>query len=291
MRFDGPIFRPPPEANTILLQVTRGCSHNSCKYCNMYRSTTFRASPISEIEQDLLEIKLHKPQTDRLFLHAGDAFVLSFNKLKQIATTINEYLPNIQTITMYASIQNIFKKSVEELKELKDLGINYLYVGLETGDDATLLTQSMGYTAEQALEQLKKLEEAGIGYLAAYILGAAGKDNSERNALESAKFFNQIKPDVVWIMNLIVFQGTPLFDELQKGEFTEADELEKLKELKMFLENLEISTEFLSVHGSNLLDVTGQLPNDKPKMLDKLQRAIDNYDPNQMERLSAMRRF
>ena len=156
MRYDGPIFRPPPEANTILLQVTRGCSHNDCRYCNMYRSTSFRPSPMDEIVEDLKEIASHKPYTNRLFLLGGDAFVLSYDKLKNIAIKIHDHLPGIQTITMYASIQNIFSKTVEELKVLKALGINYLYIGLESGDEATLQTQDLKYTPEQALEQLKK---------------------------------------------------------------------------------------------------------------------------------------
>ena len=127
--------------------------------------------------------------------------------------------------------------------------------------------------------------------MTAFILGAAGKGNGERNALESAKFFNQVKPDVIWAMNLMVFPETPLFAELQRGEFVEADELEKIAELKLFVENLEVPTNLVSVHGSNLLDITGQIPDDKPKMLEKLQKAIDSYDVEEMERLSAMRRL
>ena len=291
MRLDGPIYRPPLEANTIILQVTRGCSHNSCKYCNMYRSTSFKVSPISEIEEDLLAIKLEKPDTDRLFLHAGDAFVLSFSKLKKIAETINEFLPKMKTITMYASINNIFNKSVEELKILKNLGINYLYIGLETGDDKTLLTQNMGYTTNEALEQLKKLEEAGIGYLTAYILGAGGDGNGEENALQSAKFFNQIKPNIIWTMNLIVFEGTPLHEDVKNGVFTESSELEKMKELKLFLENIDNEAHLISAHGSNLIDVSGYLPKDKDKMIEKLQQAINDYDPVKMQRMSDIRRF
>ena len=291
MHYDGPIFRPPPEANTILLQVTKGCSHSKCKFCNTFLDTKFKISPMSEIEEDLLEIKSHKPYTNRLFLLGGDAFVLSFEKLKNIAIKIRQHLPGMQTITMYSRIQNIIPKSVEELKILNTLGISYLYVGVETGDDTTLLTQNKGYTVAQALEQLKKLEEAGIEYFPAYILGAAGKGNGERNALATAKFFNQLKPDVIWTMNLMVMPGTPLFAEREGGEFTEADELEKIKELKLFLENLETPTELISVHGSNLVDVTGQIPDDKPKMLEKLQKAIDGYDVEKMERLSAMRRL
>jgi len=246
---------------------------------------------MSEIEEDLLEIQSHKPYTNRLFLLGGDAFVLSFDKLKSIAIKIRQYFPGMQTITMYSRIQNIISKSVEELKILNTLGINYLYVGLETGDDATLITQNKGYTSAQAVEQLKKLDEAGIKYMTAYILGAAGKGNGERNALETARFFNQVKPDVIWAMNLMVFPETPLFAELQNGEFVEADELEKLQELKLFVESLETTTELVSVHGSNLLDITGQIPDDKPKMLEKLQKVIDGFDVAEMERLSAMRRL
>ena len=222
---------------------------------------------------------------------AGDAFVLSFDKLKSIAIKIHDYLPGMQTITMYASMQNIFSKTVDELKILKTLGINYLYVGLESGDEKTLQTQDLKYTPKQALEQLKKLEEAGIGYLAAYILGAAGKGAGERNALESAKFFSQIKPDIIWTMNLIVMEGTPLFDDVQNGTFVEADELEKIQEFKLFLENLDSSSQLISAHGSNLVGVSGQLPNDKPIMIKALQKEIDMYDSNAMATKSANRRF
>ena len=156
MHYDEKIYRPPQEANTLLLQVTSGCSHNECIYCSMYKGVKFKLSPIEEIKQDLKEFQMIYPQADRIHLLNGDPFCLSTGKLKEICNLILEYLPFVRTITMYTSIKNIMLKTLEELIELKELGINDLYIGLETGNEETLKDIKKGSTAQDALREMKK---------------------------------------------------------------------------------------------------------------------------------------
>lgn len=290
MHYDGQVYRPPVEANTILLQVTSGCSHNKCKFCTMYYGTKFRVSPISEIEEDLREVSRYRPNDRKIYLIGADAFVLSFEKLREIILLTKKYLPNCNRFRMFARINNIMDKTPEQLKELKKLGVTYLDIGLESGDDETLKISNKGYTSAQALEQLKKLEDAGIDYFIAHLLGLAGHGNGERNALNSVKLYNQLKVDGIGATNLIMYPESEFYAEIQRGEYAEASELEKLLELKVLLENLKTETMFTSAHASNLFSVTGNTPKDNQRMLKSLQEAIDSYDEKTMRFLRSMRR-
>lgn len=292
MHYKGNIYRPPREAYSVLLQVTVGCSHNKCKFCNMYSNCDFEISPISEIEEDLKEVRDIYPDANRIFLLNGDAFVLSFDKLKSIFKMINYYVPNCREVTSYARVPNIIDKTVEELMELKSMGLAYLYVGLESGDDITLKNINKGYTSEEVLIALKKLEKAGIDYNVAFLLGLAGKGNGERNALETAKLLNNLKPDNIGAMSLSIFPETELGKELVSGTYTETSELEKLEELKVFLENLNAETVFSMEHITNLISMKGKIPEDKERLLKELQQAIEEYDEDVMSfRRSKMTRL
>lgn len=290
MHYDGQIYRPPVEANSILLQATIGCSHNSCKFCTMYHGTKFRVSPMSEIEADLQESSIHHPNAKKVFLLGADAFVLSYDKLKEIITKIHKYLPHCESIRMFARIDNVAGKSLEQLIRLREMGLDYLYIGIESGDNLTLESVNKGYSSSDIFEQMNKLENAGIDCFVAHLLGLAGHGNGERNAYNSAKLYNQLKIDGIGATNLILYPDSELYGLQKEGQFGEATELEKLLELKILVENLEIKTMFTSAHASNLFNITGCLPMDKYQMLQKLQHAIDNYDEKEMRFLSSMRR-
>lgn len=282
MHYTGTIYRPPGEAKTVLLQVTVGCSHDSCTFCSMYKEVPFRIEPIEQIEVDLREVRDLRPDANRVYLVGGDPFVLSYVQLKIIADKIKEYLPKCETISMYARITNIKTKTTEELKALRSLGINQLYIGIETGHDETLTLIHKGNTANEAVAQCKRLEEAGIAYHAIYLNGLAGHGKGEISAFETARFFNQLKPKSIGITSLTLIPGTELYEQKLKGEFLEATEFERVQELKYFIEHLETKTKVFANHVSMATPVVGKIPEDRPKMLKVLNDTIDDFDEDEL---------
>lgn len=282
MHYTGTIYRPPGEAKTVLLQVTVGCSHDRCTFCSMYKDLSFRIEPLDQIEEDLREVRSVRPDAKRVYLVGGDPFVLSFERLKIIAEKIKEFLPHCETIAMYARITNIQTKTTKELKALRSLGINHLYIGIETGHDETLTRIHKGNTAVEAVVQCKRLEEAGIAYHAIYLNGLAGHSKGEISALETVKFFNQLKPKSIGITSLTLVPGTELYEQKLKGEFVEATEFERVQELKYFIELLETNTKVFANHVSMATPVMGKIPEDRPKMLKVLQETIDDFDEEEL---------
>lgn len=277
MHYTGPIFRPPYEAYTPLLQITVGCSHNKCKFCSMYKDVQFKVSPMEEIEADLAELREANPNTERIYLLNADPFVLNFEKLKLIILKIKEYLPKCESISMFARISNIKDKTIDQLKELRSLGITDLYTGPESGDDETLLMVNKNQTAADIVEQCKKLEEAGIKYVVSFLNGLAGSKRSKEHAIESARIYNQLKPTYTGSGGLTLFPETDLYKAAKLGKFDDLTELERLIELKTFLEHLDTDTYILSHHTSTVY-IEGKFPENKQEMLDSLQYAIDNFD-------------
>ncbi|WP_133013928.1 radical SAM protein [Clostridium cuniculi] len=277
MHYTGPIYRPPYEAYTPLLQITIGCSHNKCKFCSMYKDVQFKVSPMEEIEADLSELRDANPNIKRIYLLNADPFVLSFEKLKPIILKIKEYLPKCESISMFARISNIKNKSIDQLKELRSLGITDLYMGPESGDDETLLMVNKNQTSADIVEQCQKLEDAEIKYVVSFLNGLAGSKRSKEHAIESAKIYNQLKPTYIGSGGLTLFPDTDLYRAKQIGEFDDSTELERLIELKTFIEHLNTDTYILSHHTSTVY-LQGKFPENKQKMLDQLQYAIDNFD-------------
>jgi radical SAM superfamily enzyme len=275
MDFEGTTYRPPIELDTPLLQVTIGCSHNSCLFCNMYRDVRFRVIDLDQITSDIKEIKYIFPKVPRIFLVNGDAFVLSANQLKNIAQCIIEYLPECQTIAMYASIRNIISKSDDELKMLKDLSINDLYVGIETGHKKALEYIEKGHSLIEAREQLERLNRVGIAHIDHVMLGVAGSGNGIANAQQTADFLNQSHPKMVWIGTTGIFEGAPLYREVQTGRFTPATELEMLEEEKELIRLIRLShIPVYGTHPSNTIKVFGKLPKDREKMINIIDDGI-----------------
>ena len=271
MHFTGTIWRPPYEASSALLQVTVGCSHHKCKFCSLYPGLKFKVSPMSEIESDLRIIQYYQPKARRIFLTGANPFVLSFNKLKELAMIIHDYLPRCQ-IGTFSRIADIKNKTVEELKELRSYGFNGISIGTETGDDITLKEMNKGNTAQDILEQCKKLEEAGIEYYIVYLTGLAGKGNGQRNALASAQLFSQLKPFIISVVSLTIFPESQLYADMKKGFYTEPPEYERLDELMTFIGNLKNETTLLANTVSNPVPMNGYLPKDKNRLLAELSQ-------------------
>lgn len=280
MHYTGTIWRPPYEAYSLLIQVTAGCTHHSCKFCTLYEDLPFKfkLSPFSEVEEDLAEASRFYRNVPRIFFTGANPFVLSTEKLKTLAAMVKEYYPNYKTIGCFARITDIRSKTVEELKELYALGYDGITIGVETGDDEMLAFMKKGFQAKDTLEQCKKLEEANISYNFFYLTGISGSGRGKFGAKETARLFNQLHPQIIESSMLTIYKSSELYKEIQAGNWKEENEIEKLIELKTLIENLKITTRIVTDGASNLIQVRGNLPKDKEKLIKHLEYQISNAD-------------
>lgn len=303
MHYTGTIWRPPYEAESLLLEVTAGCTHHRCKFCTLYNDLpfNFRMSPIEDIESDLLEAQMlrtnpyskmlarlqekSRPEPiRRVFLTGANPFVLKTEKLLEIAVLIRKYLPSVESIGCFARITDWAKKTDEELIQLRQAGYNRLTIGAETGDDAALAFMRKGYTSQDILTQCKRLGQAGIEYGFFYLTSISGKGNGESGAKATAKIFNQLHPFLVGPNMLTIYPDSELYQEIQNGNWEEEGELEKYRELRTLVENLNISTCFAAMGASNAFQLRGRLPEDKEKLLAALDRIISEVSEEELRR-------
>lgn len=280
MHYTGTIWRPPYEAYSLLIQVTAGCTHHSCKFCTLYEDLPFKfkLSPFSEVEQDLAEASKYYHKVPRIFFTGANPFVLNTEKLKELAKMVKKYYPKYETIGCFARITDITPKTVEELRGLRALGYDGITIGVETGDDEMLAFMNKGFQSKDTIEQCKKLETANISYNFFYLTGISGAGRAEIGAKETAKVFNQLHPKIIESSMLTIYKNSELYEEIQKGNWREESEIEKLIELKTLIENLKITTRIVTDGASNLIQVRGNLPKDKEKLMKHLQYQISNAD-------------
>ncbi|MBR0471382.1 MAG: radical SAM protein [Methanosphaera sp.] len=280
MHYTGTLYRNPYEPPSPLLEITQGCTHNKCKFCNMYSGITFKPSPIEWVREDLMEIASLYPETKRLQLIGADPFCLDFNRLNNICDLVHEYLPHVDIMTMAARVDNMRNKSVEELEILKDNGMSELNVGVESGDDNTLKRINKGYNSKDILEQCGKLDEAGISYWLTFLNGAGGRNLSYNHASNSAEIFSQLHPIVVGTGGLVLFEGTVLRSEFDAGHFDMCTEKELMEELLLFVENLDFDGRFITHHTSSMNLNTFNYKKDKDHIVESLRHGIENLDMN-----------
>ena len=297
MHFHGTIWRPPYEAESLLLQATAGCTHHACKFCTLYEDLPFRfrMSPLEEIEADLREAQLWgtdpmamlsarlqgipRPQGPRrVFLVGANPFVLLPKRLEEIAELVRRYLPTVESIGCFARVTDVGLKSGEELRRLRTLGYDGLTVGVETGDDRALAFMNKGYRPEDIVEQAARLDGAGISYRFMYLAGLPGAGRCGEGAEASARIFNQTRPQLIGSSMLTVFPASGLYGELQAGRWQEASELEKLGELKTLVEHMSVPTRFETEGASNLVRVRGDLPEDRERLAGYLESLIAGAD-------------
>ena len=283
MHFTGRTWRPPYEASSVIIQATSGCTYNKCTFCSLYKDECFRMSPIEEFEEDLTEIKNYQPNARRIFWTGANPFAMSYENLKLRALTVRDYLVKCQTMAMFASIRDIKNKEVWQLRKLKAMGINGLSIGVESGDDETLALANKGYTSSDILEQCHKLDEANIEYYFVYMTGLAGKGGGYRNAINSAKLFSQLNPYFISVDSLTLFDDTELYKMAQQGLFVPAEEKERIRELQVFINNLNIRTHLFANTISNYAPVTAYLPYDREKITNELQYVIEHTDEKIMQ--------
>jgi len=272
-----PVFRPPSEARSLILQVTNGCSHNECTFCEMYTAEQKKFSPKKESEL-FEEIQQAKkiPGVKRIFLADGDAMVLSFRRLKAILEKIRQELPQVERVSAYCLPSNLKKKSIEELAELKALGLGMVYVGCESGDDVVLQKVQKGETYQTSKDALIKLKLAGIKSSVMILNGLGGRKFSEQHAVNTARLMNETQPEFVSTLVVSFPMGEDRFRAGFEGDYEPLEQNELFREIRTLIANFELdNTVFRSDHASNYLVLKGDLGADKQSMLDKIDLALN----------------
>ncbi len=255
MHFTEPVYRNPYWPTWPLLEVTQGCTHNRCKFCTMYKGVPFRMTPLEQVEEDLAELKATVPGARTLQLLSANPLVLPYDRLATILEMVRKHLPQMEHVYAAGRVTDLRNKTAEQLRTLKDLGLDEISMGTESGDDWTLDRINKGYHAEDIIEQCAKLDEAGIRYWHTFLNGVAGSAHSREHAVNSARVFSQTNPMLVGVGGLTLFPGTPLLEEAERGEFDPLSEREMLEELLTFAENLTCDCALTTHHtvgGRNL---------------------------------------
>lgn len=279
MDYVGKIFRPPSEARSVLLQVSTGCSHNECTYCDMYRQKPFRVKPMEVILRDIEEAASMGPVTDKLFLCDGDALILPTRRLLEILARISERLPWIKRVGVYGDTRSVGRKSVEELKALRQAGLGIVYHGVESGDDEVLRRIVKGGTREECVDTADRLRAAGIAHSVIVLLGIGGVERSEAHASSTASLLTLMDPPFVGALTTTVLPGTPLYTAEQAGEFVLPDKFGLLLELRTLVAQSRFTRcRFSSNHASNYLPVRSTLPQDRDAVLEILDQVIAAKD-------------
>jgi len=275
-----PVFRPPSEWKSLILQVTNGCSWNNCSFCDMYTSDNkkFRPKKPNDIEQELIKIANSGLPVGRVFLADGDAMMLPFKRLKEILELINQYLPQVTRVSSYCLPRNLTNKTVEQLTELRALGLSLMYVGCESGDDEVLQLIEKGESYQSSLVALNKIKQSGMKSSVMILNGLGGPELSKQHAINSAKLMNEAQPD--YLSTLVV--TFPLGEERFAKNFPEhqpfrlLNQQELFAEMKILLSELELDkTIFRSDHASNYLVLKGVLGKDKEQLVNTVKMAIE----------------
>ncbi len=279
MDYVAPLFRPPSEADSLLIQVTVGCSHNRCTYCDMYRGKTFRPKPWQTVQADLQECRDRGPEHRRVFLMDGDALILSTDKLLRILEGIRSHTPWIERVGIYGDTRSVGRKSVEELTALRKAGLGIVYHGMESGDDEVLKAIDKGGNSQQCVETAHKLREAGITHSVMVLLGVGGQELSEQHAKNTAKTLTRMDPVYVGALTTTVVPNTPLHVVQKSGAFALPSKFEMLQELRTIIADSEFTAcRFSANHASNYLPLRGNLPTDKIAILSALDEVISSED-------------
>ena len=280
INYEGSIWRPPSEARSLILQATVGCSYNACIFCVSYKQKQFHIRGSKGLDFDLAQLpSQYKKQVRRVFLADGNALTMGMKDWSDSLKLLNEQLPNLERVSTYGYAKDVRDKSLEDLKYLLKNGLSLIYLGLETGDNELLRWCRKGITNQENIDVCHKIRTAGIPLSLTIILGLGGKENSERHAIETAKTLNTIDPEYVGALTLMTPSGTPIHDKVKNGSFKPMEPFDILKELRILIENLELSNcIFRTNHASNYLPIKGTLSKDKDQLLDVIDSAIKSGD-------------
>jgi len=279
MRYVGNIFRPPSEADSLLLQATIGCSHNRCTFCAMYRDKQFRVRPVEDVIEDIESARrCYGPDVRRVFLCDGDALILPTPHLLRILMALEQAFAELQRVGVYANARDLMSRPIPDLRELVAHRLSIFYLGLESGSDVILKQIDKGATADEMVAGVKHGMAAGMKSSVIYLLGLGGRRQWRENAVESAEAVSRMNPNYLSALTVTVIPGTPLARQLKSGEFELPEPAEFAAELKLFLERVDVkATVFRSNHASNYVPLAGRLPKDKERLVSELTDAIRHH--------------
>ncbi|MCK5070209.1 MAG: radical SAM protein [Desulfocapsa sp.] len=275
MIYDGNIIRPPSEANSIILQITVGCSHNKCTFCGAYKDKNFRIRSDEEVLENITFASRYCRNQKRVFLADGDVLILSQKRLVALFKLIREKLPHVNRIALYGNAKAIRAKSVDDLKALKELGLHRIYMGLESGDNKVLSDVKKGETDDSMIHAGQLVKEAGIFLSVTVLLGLAGIEGSLRHARESARVLSLMEPKQIAALCLMPLGNTELGLQFESGEFKIPDSHGMLLELQELIQNIHCKpVQFMANHASNYLPISGRLPRDRDAILKLINQAL-----------------
>ncbi len=278
------IVRPPSEANSFLLPVTLGCSHNKCTFCGTFTGIKFRIRPLEDIKRDIDKVaENYSWSMRRVFLENGDALICPQRRLVEVLKYLSEKFPNLDKIGTYATPQSALIKSVDELKELNQLGLKIAYLGVETGDEELLKKINKGASYDKIVEAGRKIKQAGITLSVTVILGLGGIEGSKKHALGTARILTDIDPDFAGALTIMLVPGTPLHKEWEDGKFTLISPFQSLEELKIIIENSNFTNCFFTAnHASNYLPIKARLPQQKAEILKLIDEVLTSKDMSRL---------
>jgi radical SAM superfamily enzyme YgiQ (UPF0313 family) len=276
MRYEGPVYRPPSEADSLLIQATIGCPHNKCTFCMVYKKgPPYRVRPVAEICQDIREARRRYGDLVRtLFFPAGNTIAMPTNALSAICRCAMEQFPDLERITVYGSSKYIIRKGLEDLKEIRTSGLKRIHVGLESGDDEVLRRVKKGTNASDQIKAGIRVKEAGIELSEYVILGLAGLERTRDHAVATAKAINEIRPHYVRLRTLVPKINTLLLHQMERGDFQMLSPHQILKETFQLIDRITCPTTLTSDHYTNYINLEGRLPQDREKLLREIEKAL-----------------
>jgi radical SAM superfamily enzyme YgiQ (UPF0313 family) len=279
MNYEGRIIRPPNEADSLILQIAVGCSHNRCTFCPAFKEKKFRIKPIDDIRHEIRQaVSIYgAASVHRVFLCDGDPLIIPQDTLIDILDELNAAFPRLQRIGIYGNANSVLKKSGDDLAGLKKRKLSIVYLGLESGDSVTLKRINKGSTADQMIDAALKVRQAGIKLNVTVLLGIGGTERSSVHAVATMRVLNRMKPNHIGALTLMVVPGTPLYDEMKKGDFVLPDKFELVSELREMVAESELENcLFFSNHASNYFPVQARLPRDKETILQQLDFVLSS---------------
>lgn len=287
--YEGKIYRPWTEADSMLIQVTLGCSNNKCTFCTMFQDKQFRRRKLDDICRDIDELRQRYTHVESIFLIDGNVMILPTAFLLQVLERIRATFPEVLNIALYSGLNDLRRKTASELKELKAAGVTMAYAGLESGDHMVLERIKKGMTPEQALEGMALAKEAGIRMLLSFIFGLGGRNRSQVHIAATTRLLNQLQPEEIAPMALTIQPGSELEQEALSGRFVVPTPMQLLEEERYLLENLaDFKTYYWGDHGNNLSPMRGWLPDNRTAFLHRVEHAITNHPVAQQEALHTL---
>ncbi len=272
-----PVFRPPSEANSVILQVTHGCKWNNCTFCEMYTTKKYSVKPFDTIQKELHLLSTMDPNINRIFIGDGDLFSVDFEFIIATLKEIKKHFKKAKRISTYASTRELQKFTKEQLLAIREEGLNLLYIGLESGDDDVLDLINKGIHAEEQAQACLLAKEAGFKISVMILNGLGGQEFTEAHAINSAKLLNKVQPDLLALLVISFPYGFKHFKKRLKGDYHPLSQLEVIKEMRLLLSYLELeSTVFRSDHASNYLVLKGGLNRDRDKFIAQLDHIIEH---------------